>query len=155
MSDGDDFSELLRDHEVKRESTKTESNGGKRDRQCYNWAPSRRCKFGLQCREKKFCSYYHGPEGRDIAIDYCTCESLDCPKPHPNRRHEVARVGAKRAKYVCKKCGGDHLVTYCPELVCNKCGGKHLVTRCPELDRKECRWCRRWDHKPGEKCPYR
>lgn len=125
-----DYMKEIEDHVNKRKRSDSEDD----NRLCSNWAPSRRCKFGERCREKSICSYYHGEESRQLAKDYCTCTSNDCPRPHPNRRQQVARSREKKPRLVCKKCGGDHLVTYCPEV--------------------QCSFCKRWDHMASV-CPYK
>jgi hypothetical protein len=79
-----------------------------------NMAPARRCRYGWECRDRMRCSFYHG-EMSDLRTQFCDCVELECPKPHPERRH------VKRKRLVCNNCGGEHLVTVCPHIKCFKC----------------------------------
>jgi hypothetical protein len=95
-----------------------------------NMAPARRCKFALECRNRMYCSFYHGAAA-DLARQFCSCVDIECPKPHPDRRRRI-----KRGRIVCNNCGGEHLVTACPSIKCYKCERYgHLANVCGKVRR--------------------
>ena len=136
--DDDDFADQLSRHVNERKRAREESVTVCND--YTRLAPSRKCKWGKSCREIGVCSYYHGDLAA-LSTQFCYCSDVDCPKPHPNRakkvaRRKVNREGASTQSLVCKKCGGPHRVTECPDIQCFK--------------------CKRWGHMPGSsECPMR
>lgn len=133
MSGGDDdFAKQLTDHVKERKRSRDESDAVCNDYARY--APSRKCKWGKNCREISVCSYYHG-DCASLSTQFCSCDDIDCLKPHPNRAKKVAR----------RKVMGDSSSSS-QSLVCKKCGGAHRITECPDI---QCFKCKRWGHMPG------
>ena len=136
QSDG--FAEQLAHHVSERKRAREEAVCSDFTR----FAPSRKCKWGKNCREIDVCSYYHG-DGLSWATQFCSCDSIDCPKPHPKRAKKVARRKINR--------DSSSSQSSSQQLVCKKCGGPHRVTECPDV---QCFKCKRWGHMPGSyECP--
>lgn len=104
-------------------------------------SPSLRCKWGLKCREMEICSFYHGYEV-SLSTDFCSCTDKMCLKPHPDRaqKRKQQKVTRDFQQHVPKQHEGRSY-----DVKCKKCGGPHIVTECPEV---LCFKCKRWGHLP-------
>ena len=146
---GYDFAEQLARHVSERKRPREEETV------CSDFtrlAPSRKCKWGTRCREKDVCSYYHGDDS-SLETQFCLCNLIECPKPHPNRAKKVARRKINRDSSSSLSSSQSSSQSSSRQLVCHQCRGPHRITECPEV---QCFKCKRWGHMPGSyQCPMR